>query len=55
MDPQNKFTREEMVGAAVRVIREKGIDALTAKALAGELGVSTQLVFTCGNWWMPIF
>lgn len=47
MAPRNKFTREEMINAAVRVVREKGIDALTAKALAGELGVSTQPVFTC--------
>lgn len=47
MAPRNKFTREEMVEAAVRVVREKGIDALTAKALASELGVSTQPVFTC--------
>ena len=39
--------REEMVEAAVRVVREKGIDALTAKALASELGVSTQPVFPC--------
>ena len=31
----------------MRVVREKGIDALTAKALASELGVSTQPVFTC--------
>lgn len=29
------------------MVREKGIDAFTAKALAGELGVSTQPVFTC--------
>ena len=47
MAPRNKYTREEMVEAAVRVVRKKGIDALTAKALAGELGVSTQPVFTC--------
>ena len=47
MAPRNKYKREEMVEAAVRVVREKGIDALTAKALAGELGVSTQPVFTC--------
>ncbi len=47
MAPKNKFTREEMVAAAVRVVRAKGIDALTAKALANELGVSTQPVFTC--------
>lgn len=47
MAPRNKYTRAEMVEAAVRVVREKGIDALTAKALASELGVSTQPVFTC--------
>lgn len=47
MAPRNKFTRDEMIAAAVRVVRAKGIDALTAKALAGELGVSTQPVFTC--------
>lgn len=47
MAPKNKYTREEMVEAAVRVVRKKGIDAFTAKALAGELGVSTQPVFTC--------
>ncbi len=47
MAPRNKYTREEMVEAAVRVVRENGIDALTAKALAEELGVSTQPVFTC--------
>lgn len=47
MAPKNKFTREEMVAAAVQVVRGKGIDALTAKALAEELGTSTQPVFTC--------
>ena len=47
MAPKNKFTREEMVDAALRVVRKKGIDALTAKALAEELGISTQPVFTC--------
>lgn len=47
MAPKNKFTREEMVSAAVRVVRAGGIDALTAKALAAELGVSTQPIFTC--------
>lgn len=47
MAPRNKYTRDEMVEAAVCVVRKKGIDALTAKALASELGVSTQPVFTC--------
>ena len=41
MAPKNKFTREEMVEAALRVVRKKGIDALTAKALAEELGTDT--------------
>lgn len=49
MAPKNKFTREEIVGAALEVVRKKGIDALTAKALAEELGTSTQPVFTCFN------
>lgn len=49
MAPKNKFTREEMVDAALQVVRAKGIDALTAKALADELGTSTQPVFTCFN------
>lgn len=47
MAPRHKYSREEMIEAAVCVVRENGIDALTAKALAGRLGVSTQPVFTC--------
>ena len=47
MAPKNKFTREEMVAAAVRVVQKMGATALTAKSLAEELGTSTQPVFTC--------
>lgn len=47
MAPKNKFTRDEMVAAAVQVVRKKGMDALTAKALAEEIGTSTQPIFTC--------
>ena len=46
MAPKNKFTKEEMVEAAMRVVRARGIDGLTAKTLADELGTSTQPVFT---------
>ena len=46
MAPKNKFTKEEMVEAAMRVVRAKGIDCLTAKTMADELGTSTQPVFT---------
>lgn len=46
MAPKNKFTKKEMVEAALRVVRAKGIDGLTAKAIADELGTSTQPIFT---------
>ena len=41
MAPKNKFTKEEMVMAALHVVREKGIDGLTAKTMADALGTST--------------
>ena len=47
MAPKNKFTREEMVSAAMRVVQRSGVTALTARAVADELGVSTQPIFTC--------
>ena len=47
MAPKNKFTKEEMTAAAIRVVRQNGISALTAQALAKELNISTQPVFTC--------
>ena len=46
MAPKNKFTKEEMTEAALRVVRARGIGGLTAKTLADELGTSTQPVFT---------
>lgn len=46
MAPKNKFTKEEMVAAALRVVRAKGLDGLTAKTMADELGTSTQPIFT---------
>ena len=46
MAPKNKFTKEEMVTAAMRVVREGGVGALTAKTLAAALGASTQPIFT---------
>ena len=33
MAPKNKFTKEEMVAAALQVVRKKGIDGLTAKTI----------------------
>lgn len=45
MAPKNKFTKEEMVEAALRVVQAKGIGCLTAKAIADELGTSTRPIF----------
>ena len=46
MAPKNKFTKEEMAEAALRVVRAKGIGCLTAKTIADELGTSTRPIFT---------
>lgn len=47
MAPKNKFTREQIISAALELTRKQGASALTARALAKALGVSTQPVFTC--------
>ena len=43
---KSKFTKEEIAEAALRIVREKGSDCLTAKAIADALGTSTRPVFT---------
>ncbi len=46
MAPSVKFTKEEIVDAAMRVTRANGIGSLTARSLASELGASTRPMFT---------
>jgi len=46
MPPRVKFSREEIVRAALDVAREKGADAMTTRDIAARLGVSTQPIFT---------
>ena len=46
MPPKVKFLQEEIVDAALQVVREKGADALTAREAAAKLGVSTRPIFT---------
>lgn len=46
MPPSVKFTKEEIVDAALRVTRAAGIGSLTARSLAAELGASTRPMFT---------
>lgn len=45
MPPNFKFTREEIVRAALDLVREGGISALTARALAARLGSSPKPIF----------
>lgn len=46
MPPKAKFSREEMISAAVAVVKADGVDALTARALGAKLGVSPSPIFT---------
>ncbi len=45
MPPKSKFTKEEIINAALNVIRKKGPSDLTARALAAELGCSVKPIF----------
>ena len=45
MPPKFKFTREEIISSALDVIRKNGIQGLTARALANELGCSVKPIF----------
>ena len=46
MPPKPKFTREEIVAAALQVVRTRGLEALTTREIAAELGTSTRPIFT---------
>lgn len=46
MAPKVKFRKEEIVNAALSVARRAGVDAVTAREVAAELGVSTRPIFT---------
>ena len=46
MPPKPKFTRDEIVQAALTIVSEKGVEALTAKELGDALGASARPIFT---------
>ncbi len=46
MPPSVKFTKQEIIDAALRVTRAGGIGSLTARSLASELSASTRPMFT---------
>ena len=49
MPPKAKFTSEEIVDAAFEIVRRKGFDALTARALGAKLHSSPRPIFTVFN------
>ncbi len=46
LPPKPKFTKEEITNAALKVAREKGIGAVSAREIAVVLGTSTRPIFT---------
>lgn len=46
MPPKAKFTKDEIITAALNITRIHGFSALTARALAAELGSSARPIFT---------
>ena len=46
MPPKPKFTRKEIVAAALELVSEKGMSALTSRDLGARLGSSARPIFT---------
>lgn len=46
MPPKPKYTKEEIVGAAYELTREKGIDAVVAREVGKRLNTSSSPIFT---------
>ena len=46
MPPKPKFTKEEIVEAALALVSERGMEALTARDLGERLGSSARPIFT---------
>ena len=46
MPPKVKITKEDIVNAAVDIVRESGVGAINARAIASALHCSTQPVFS---------
>ena len=46
MPPKVKISRDQIVSAALDIVRRQGFDALNARSVAAELGCSTQPIFS---------
>lgn len=49
MPPKPKFTKEEVAKEALGIIKERGLDNLTARNLGARLGASARPIFTVFN------
>ncbi len=49
MPPKAKFTKKEIVDAAYKIVREGGLESLTARELGNRLGSSARPIFTVFN------
>ena len=49
MPPKFKFTKEEIVDAAFKIVRRGGWSALTARSLGSELGASSRPIYSFFN------
>ena len=45
MPPKNKFTRDEIIQAALGIVREDGLAGLTARSLAERLQSTPMVIF----------
>ncbi|MDE5742448.1 MAG: TetR/AcrR family transcriptional regulator [Oscillospiraceae bacterium] len=46
MPPKARVEREDIINAAAEIVRENGVSALNARAVAARLGMSTQPIFS---------
>ena len=46
MPPKPKFTREQVISAALEIAAERGIESLTSRELGTALGSSARPIFT---------
>ena len=46
MPPKFKFTKEEIINTAFKIVRHKGWGALSTRSLAGELGSSSRPIYS---------
>ncbi len=46
MPPKAKFTKEEIIDAALAIVKAEGFEALTSRALGAQLGSSARPIFT---------